>query len=179
MKKNIVLNLLIVVIVICAGLAIYFLLKSGVQVEKWKEEIPQKEIITEKETLKKIEPEEIKEIPVRPLTREDIITYMASRVSNLVTKISGEDPSGNWEVVRFGFTTDEDVYVEYKHSEKLGRILVHCTGITKDAYMDVKALFEPGADMWNLVKGEDTQFGKKIEFYEQDEQGNWVSIHRY
>ena len=183
MKKNIILNLLLIVIIVCTGLTVYLLLKSGIRMEKWKEEVPQKEIGVKKEVTEEIEEkieEEIeKEIPGRPLTRQDIMSYIASHISDLVTQISLEDPSGDWEVERFGFTTDEDVYVEYRHNEDLGQILVHCTGTTHDAHMDIKALFEPGANMWNLVKGEDTQFGKKIEFYEQDEQGNWISIHKY
>lgn len=187
MKKNIILNLLIVVIVICCGLAVYFVWKSGVfgtkglDIANTQETESVKSEIFE-ETTEISEPTEslFNTTEERSLTREDIMTYTASHISSLVRKISPNECScGKWQVIRFGFTSDEDVYVEYEHNGGLAQILIHYTGTTRDVSINVQALFEPGADMWNLVKGQDTQFGKKIEFYEQNKEGKWVSIHQY
>lgn len=196
MKKDIILNLLIIVIIICLGLAIWFVIAGGVKLEKWtepeetkienqeaKEEAIQPTPAENKEVKEEIIKEEIikeEKIEERSIDREEIMTYVDSHISSLVKKIAYDicATCGTWEVTRFGFTSDEDAYVEYKYNQEPGRILIHCTGTLQNLNISVLAYFEPGADMWNLVKGKDTQFGKKIEFYEKNEKGNWVSIHK-
>lgn len=194
MKRNVILNLLVTVIVVCSGLAVYFVLRTGLKTEKWTEE--SQKILSQENTeqtksneiqgkaggtISPLNKEEIKKIEEQPLTREEIMTFLASQISDLVKKIDPERyPScDSVQITSFGFTSDRDVYVEYKCDEEKGRILVQATGNPQNIKIEIMALFEPGADMWNLVKGEDTQFGKKIEFYKPDEQGNWISIHQY
>jgi hypothetical protein len=184
MKQNIILNLLIGVMIICCGLSVWFVWKgspSKIEIPKIESKAVNNEIKSEnKEIVETNVPKiEQKNISEQSLTKQEIMTYVVSDISSLVRKISSQECScGSWKVKSFGFISSEDVYVEYDHNGKLSQILIHCTGADSNIKADVLALFEPGEDMWNLVKGEDTQFGKKIEFYQQNEKGEWASIHK-
>lgn len=98
------------------------------------------------------------------LAKSQIIDYIDKNINSLAP---ASPHAGVWNVNRYWFTSNNDVYVEYASDGELKQMLVSVdTGNENTAYTR-KAAFKAGESSWILIEGEDTQFGKTRELYEK------------
>lgn len=157
-------KILVLVILIPAVVVIFYFFCLPIYKEKFKKQ----EI-----TLENINIETPKIEQKVPKTRQELMAYIEKNINTFIAY----SPTGaeNWQIIRFGFESDENVYVELEDAENLIKILFSCKKYGEN--FDCKNIlsFEPENFKWKAAQGDDPFQNRKIDYYEKKD-GIWKLI---
>jgi len=108
--------------------------------------------------------------------RQETMKYIEKNIENLAPFAS--TPGSSWNILRFAFVSDENVYVEYEDGHTISRILLRCTKLEDNVKCANVALFAPENLRWKLVSGSDPFFDRIWQYYEKSAQDMWQKSFR-
>lgn len=97
------------------------------------------------------------------LSYQDIINYLNYNITDIITKYSKIKPANwKWFADWFGFTSINNVYVDYEDWHFLYRALLECDNKNNIISCKPEAIFEKEKSWWKVIQWEDTQKNKEI-----------------
>lgn len=124
-----------------------------------------------KETLEKvIEKKEIKKTEGEAV-RQEVMKYIEKNIENFAP--FAPTPGSFWNVLRYAFVSDENLYVECEDGHTITRVLLRCTKIEGDIRCTNIASFAPENLRWRLTSGTDPFSDRIWQYYEKDLEGIW------
>lgn len=97
------------------------------------------------------------------LSYQDIINYLNYNISDIIIKYSSIKPTNwQWYADWFGFTSINNVYVDYEDGHYLYRALLECDNKNNILLCNSQAVFEKEKSWWKVIQWEDTQKNRDI-----------------
>lgn len=97
------------------------------------------------------------------LSYQDIINYLNYNITDILTKYSEIKPENwQWFADWFGFTSINNVYVDYEDWHYLYRALLECDNKNNIILCNPLAIFEKQKSWWIVIQWEDTQKNNEI-----------------